>query len=450
MKKDKVCVYPWSHVNINPNGDVWPCCHQRGDNIRVYGNFKKDNIDKIFNDEPAKELRRSMLKGVLPLDCSKCIDYEKLGIPSPRDWANKQPWAQEVIDNIPNITRADGSITDYKIKYWDLRWSNLCNMNCIMCDPEWSSLWTQDIKNKLSNFSDEVIAQDNMLTNWKNRINEDTRKVRHLPNQNWIDTHIHDVQSIYFAGGEPLIMNEHWYVLNKLVELNRFDVRIKYNTNMLKLDFKGQNPIDLWKNWDYKLLSVEGSIDETGKRAEWIRTGTVWETVRKNIEQVRDAGIQTFANTSIGCYNVVRLPELIDELYELYYTKTNENAQVNLNPVHNSWCSVQVLPDALKRDIFEKTKQWENKTKSRTNKLETIYAELQKPHDPDRLRKFFKRSAFIDLNKHSTLFDHIPEFAEINDQTGNLYEQYRDEFVEKSISKSNSSISSNLSNSVLN
>ena len=446
----KICVYPWSHVNINPNGDVWPCCHQRGDNIRVYGNFKKDSIDTIFNSESAKELRRSMLQGVLPPDCAKCIDYEKLGIKSARYWANKQGWAREVLDSIPDITRVDGSVTDYKIKYWDLRWSNLCNMNCVMCDPEWSSLWTQDVKNKLANFSDEAIEKDEHLKFFKASIENDVKKVKHIPNQNWIDDHITDVEHIYFAGGEPLIMNEHWYILNKLVEFNRFDVKIKYNTNMLKLDFKGQNAIDLWKNWDYRKLSVESSIDETGKRAEWIRSGTVWETVKKNIEQVRDAGIQTFANSSIGCYNVIRLPELIDELYELYDSPTNWNAQVNLNPVHNFWCSVQVLPDALKRDILEKTKRWESKTKSKHNKLEAIYVELEKPHDPIRLKQFWKRSALIDLNKHSTLFDHIPEFAELNDQTGNMYEKFRDDFIEKSISKRISSTNSNLCSSIPN
>ena len=449
MSQSKICVYPWSHVNINPNGDVWPCCHQRGDQMRVYGNFKEDDIDTIFNSESARELRRSMLQGVLPRNtCIKCIEYEKIGIKSARHWANLQPWAKEIIDNIPNTTKDDGTVENYKIKFWDLRWSNLCNMKCVMCSPDWSSLWVQEIKNKLENFDDETIQKDNMLRAYKQHIKHDTLKVRHLPNKHFIDNHINDVEHIYFAGGEPLIMDEHWYILNKLTELKRFNVKIKYNTNMLKMDYKGQNAIDLWKNWDYLKLSVEGSIDETGKRAEWIRSGTIWETVEKNIKQVRDTGIQTFSNTTVGCYNVIRLPELIDELYELYYSPTNKKAQVNLNPIHNYWCSIQVLPDALKRDILEKTKSWESKTKSKTQKIEAIYHELQKPHDPDKLKMFWKRSSWLDLNKDSTLFDHIPEFAELNDQTGNQYEKFRDDWIEKSLSKRNRSIDSNLCSSV--
>lgn len=441
----KICVYPWSHININPNGDVWPCCHQRGDNIRVYGNFKNDSIDTIFNSEPAKELRKFMLDGKLPSDCGKCINFEKIGIASPRQNANNQSWAKEILDSIENTTNTDGSLKSYKIKYWDLRWSNLCNMNCVMCDPEWSSLWTQDIKEKLSYYTNKTIEEDNMLRAWKNRINEDTRKVRHLPNKNWIDNNIKDVQSIYFAGGEPLIMKEHWYILNKLVELKRFDVRIKYNTNMLKIDYQKQNAIDLWKHWDRKLLSVEGSIDETGKRAEWIRTGTVWNTVKNNILEVKNAGIRFFPNTSIGCYNVIRLPELLQELFDLF-----DPDQINVNPVFNEWCCVQVLPDRIKKDILLKTKQWHSKSKLNVTKLNSIYAELEKPHDPWYIKKFFKRCAFNDLNKHSTLFDHIPWFEELNRLNGNHYEKFRDEFIEKSISKSSSCASSNLHSSVHN
>ena len=58
-------------------------------------------------------------------------------------------------------------------------------------------------------------------------------------------------------------------------------------------------------------------------RAEWIRTGTVWSTVEENIKQVRQAGLNFSCNTSIGGYNVIRLPELLEELYQMTETKVN-------------------------------------------------------------------------------------------------------------------------------
>lgn len=443
MNKNKICVYPWSHVNINPQGDVWPCCHQRRE-PNVLGNVKQQDIDEIFNGEKIRKLRLDMLNGVLPEDtCSKCIGLEKLNLHSPRHFANNQTWSKEVLDNIPK-TKADGTVDDYKIKYWDLRWSNICNMNCVMCDPEWSSLWTQDIKKRLSDYDEETIQNDRMLKTWKDRIEEVSGKIRTVPHKDFIDKHIDEVKHIYFAGGEPLIMDEHWYILKKLVENKRFDVKIKYNTNMLKIDYKGESAIDYWKHWEYNKMSIEGSIDETGPRAEWIRSGTVWSKVYENIKAVRDANIQVSCNASIGVYNIIRLPELVEELWEMTGRK------VNLNPVLNKWCCIQVLPDNIKADIKQKILDWYNPDITKNNlhpkvkAIPTIIEELDKPHNPKNIPSFFKRAAFLDLNKSTTLFDHIPWFEEFNHASGNEYERFRDEFIEKSISKRNSSTSSNL------
>ena len=37
---------------------------------------------------------------------------------------------------------------------------------------------------------------------------------------------------------------------------------------------------------------VEGSIDETEERAEWIRSGTVWNTVKNNIRKTVESGVK--------------------------------------------------------------------------------------------------------------------------------------------------------------
>ena len=291
-----------------------------------------------------------------------------------------------------------------------------------------------------------------MMKCWhpENRIQE-VPKIRTVPHKEFVDKHINDVEHIYFAGGEPLIMDEHWYILKKLVENKRFNVKIKYNTNMLKLNYRGESAIDYWKQFPFKKISIEGSIDETGLRAEWIRTGTVWSTVEENIKQVRQAGLNFSCNTSIGGYNVIRLPELLEELYQMTETK------VNLNLVQNVWCCIQIIPDNIKQDIIRRTRKWYDATDLTKNglhpkvkKMKMMIQELEKPHVPQLLESFFKRAAFVDLNKSTTLFDHIPFFAELNESIGYKYEMFRDEFNEKSIDKRNRSIDSNLCSSVSN
>jgi hypothetical protein len=75
----------------------------------------------------------------------------------------------------------------------------------------------------------------------------------------------------YFAGGEPMLMKEHWYILNKLVELKRFDVILKYTINCSTLSYAGKNAIDYWNLFDKKQIRITNSIDDIGQRLEYQR-----------------------------------------------------------------------------------------------------------------------------------------------------------------------------------
>jgi hypothetical protein len=89
---------------------------------------------------------------------------------------------------------------------------------------------------------------------------------------NQMQEHIPYLEQIYFAGGEPLIMEEHYNVLKELVRLKRFDVRLQYNTNFSRLNLKDENVLDYWKLFNN--VSIGASLDAMGPRAEYIRKGT--------------------------------------------------------------------------------------------------------------------------------------------------------------------------------
>ena len=72
--------------------------------------------------------------------------------------------------------------------------------------------------------------------------------------------HIPHLDQIYFAGGEPLIMDEHYYILQKLIDAGRTDVRIRYNTNLLKLHFKHYDLVEMWSKFNF--VQVNASIDD--------------------------------------------------------------------------------------------------------------------------------------------------------------------------------------------
>ena len=53
------------------------------------------------------------------------------------------------------------------------------------------------------------------------------------------------VEEIYFAGGEPLLMEEHYRILNRLVDDGRTEeVTLKYNTNFSTMAYKKTNVLD--------------------------------------------------------------------------------------------------------------------------------------------------------------------------------------------------------------
>lgn len=429
------CVHPWSHLAIEPNGNVIPCCHARWknpnvkeENPTVLGNINSQSTEEIFNGKKMRDIRLSMLTGTLPENiCGKCIMYEKNKTKSPRHWAFNKPYANEITYAAAE-TKKDGTFENYKIKYWDLRYSNVCNMSCIMCSPTYSHKWTAEIKNIDKNLISEDARKQvaGVLVYDRDEVLAMPKKLQ-VKNLNWVDEGINDVEDIYFAGGEPLVMDEHWYILKKLDEMKRYDVQIKYNTNMLKLDYKGENVIDYWKKWKTNKLLIECSIDETEQRAEYIRYGTDWEIVKTNIRKVIDAGIRIKPIISVACYNIHRLEDLYYELQELFKGSADGNFDPTLNPVFTKAYSFAVWPDEYKSKF---KKQLKNLDKSLMpgvkNRLKTLVKMLESDHDRTCAINFLRKSAVLDVNRNNSIFESIPEMKVINELYDNEYEKTQD------------------------
>ena len=111
------------------------------------------------------------------------------------------------------------------------------------------------------------------------------------------------IEQIYWAGGEPIIMDEHWAIMNKLVDMGKTDIRIFYNTNFTKLNYKKFDVLDLWKNFDN--ISIGASLDAEGARGEYQRKGTNWEDIVNNIKRLRTEApnIDFYVSATVSAYN---------------------------------------------------------------------------------------------------------------------------------------------------
>ena len=394
-----ICAVPWMHLAFEPSGKVIPCCLTSSHNYFA-GDLNTETIDEIWNSENMKNLRKDMIEGREPKVCNKCFDREKVTGESGRVYHNKD--FPEVLKNIPSITEPDGTCTTMDLKYWDFRFSNLCNFKCRSCGPRFSSAWVPDAKKMGWKDQDKV---------WNIETVDDQTNFDFLKEQ------VNHVEKIYFAGGEPLLMPEHWQILDMLVENKRFDVKINYNTNASTLTHGGKNVLDYWKQWEFGKLEIWPSIDEIGERAELIRSGTVWSKVEDNLKKITALdNITIRPGITVGAWNVNRLPEIITYLIDIGVVKDRfkyKNFFINLLE-HPSHYHVHILPEDFRNETINKLTEFvASHNKKYNTSIDDLFThiihELKKPWSKADAVKFIEITRKVDFVRSENTFEVLPE-----------------------------------------
>jgi len=339
INKDVVCLMPWIHMHIWPNGNTFPCC--MADSSEVFGNVYKENINELINNEKFKELRRQMLNGEKPKACMRCYELET----SADSWTLRKN-SLESFNNHMDLfekTNEDGSINDYKMYYMDIRFSNLCNMRCRTCGPDLSSSWYDD--------------QVKMFPTWSKSKFIDLKNNPFFMDD--LKPHLDYVEEVYFAGGEALITPQHYQVLDYWLEKGRTDVRLRYTTNFSALKLKEKSILEYWKM--FKDVRVAASLDTYGERAEYSRKGTDWDRIVKNRKQMIESCPDVYfeITPTISIFSVYSLFDFHRTWVEEGLLNIN-NIRVNIL-THPRYFSITMLTPEQKlevRKIYDKYIQW--------------------------------------------------------------------------------------------
>jgi len=166
-----------------------------------------------------------------------------------------------------------------------------------------------------------------------------------------IISHIPHMETAYFAGGEPLITEEHYTILEEMIKQGRTDIKLIYNTNLSNLNFKNKNIMSLWEKFDYD-IQLFASLDHYGKRAEYLRSGTKWDQIEQNIRTVKSAeNVYLCITSTVSVFNYLTLDEFM-----LYFLENDlwPNGAWQLNPV---WHPQYLSPSALPQEIKTQAKQ---------------------------------------------------------------------------------------------
>lgn len=324
------CMLPWTAINIEPDSRVRPCCYFKSS----LGDSSADSLETIWNSSGRKQVRTKMLAGQPVEACNQCYQQESMGRDSLRQSTNRLLIGQ--ISTI-DLTKDDGHLDQFHLSYWDIRYNNLCNLACRSCGPSASSSWHQPaVELGLIDASRPPIliaGRDN------NDIFEQ------------IVQHIGHVKQIYFAGGEPSMIDKFYDILELLDAHGRNDVNLAYNMNMSRLSLKKRSLLNLWQR--FPNISIGASLDGEYQRGEYLRQGLKWKQVVNNRLMMQDLcpHINFYISATTSILNVLHLPDFHQSWVEQKLIRPEDfNIQLLFGP---EYLRIDRSPDIMKHRIRE-------------------------------------------------------------------------------------------------
>jgi radical SAM protein with 4Fe4S-binding SPASM domain len=266
------CAAPWRGLHINPQGSVKTCC---AGNPNMLGNLNSQSIDQILNSNLMKEIRRDLAQGRAHEYCSNCVKAERFGADSERAWHNNVN---------PNFDYATAGEHYHWPTIVDVRWNITCNLSCNYCGPSCSSKWAA-----LQNIPFKSVARPYYESVC-----------------DFIEQHQEHVHEVALVGGEPLLLPEN----DRLLDVIPKTAIVTLITNL---------NIDLENNKIFKKLVQRNrvgwsmSFDNIGSRFEYVRHGSDWQLMKRNIGIIKDLmqsqGHWGGAHAVYNIYNATRLVE---------------------------------------------------------------------------------------------------------------------------------------------
>lgn len=386
------CIYPWIHIHAYPTGEAYPCCHAEMQPGRI-GNCRTQSLREIWQGEPLQRLRDDMLNEREHPACTRCYEQEAAGFFSGRRSANKH--------HGHHIKKLETN--PFELTYWDIRFSNLCNLRCRSCGHIFSSQWYQD--------QAQLAGGD-----WRNR-NSVLNYAGRTETDMWeqLEPHLEYVEQIYFAGGEPLLMEEHYRILDELVRRQMFHVRLIYNTNFTHTDLRGRSVFEYWRQ--FESVAVGASLDAMGSRAEFIRKGTVWSTVEQNRRDMIDIcpKVDFYISPTLSIMNAWHLPDFHRSWVDQGLLRPQDlNVNILQDPVHYR---IDIAPLAYKQQLTQKFQQhleWlrpQDHLQRATTGFESAITFMNATDNSQLIPQFWDRTQQLDNIRKENIMDCIPELA---------------------------------------
>ena len=366
---------PWTHTYLSPQTERRLCCASRepAQNFQQYidtqagtGEYHPISLEQHWNSDHMRSVRRRMMAGETLPECEVC-NHKLLNTDVYRDYF----WHlfRHRYDDVWQHTDPDGSTTMRPVS-WDYRFSNLCNFKCRHCGDMLSSAWESEQRQH------DMIDFGNPKNNWmKMSIRKQIQDFQEDTVEQEFAAAVErgDIEEIYWVGGEPLMYEQHWRYMRRIIE--RGDgprVYARYNTNLHRIHYRGHDLfadiLDHVRDWQ-----ICASLDGTGETGEYIRDGLDYSRWVENYQhglQHRRYSRQMridFTLTLPGMLEVINIQHLAEELDSEILAKMifSFSPDIIMSPlalprqILDDWAdrTAEQLPSGSLRDVIMQLKQ---------------------------------------------------------------------------------------------
>lgn len=435
MKKSKTfCAMPFVSTMVNSDGKFKYCCIAEGGSkntdLQTDGKTLDVNNSTLldaWNSDTVRDVRKKMIAGEQVDACMKCDLQNKIGREGYRDMMTKEwVWrigADKMDALVKEAMEKDGVIESSPV-YLDLRLGNLCNFRCRMCNPYSSSaiakehfqLWDKDDEYKRI-YSSEYGGSPTHLKNQETWFESDM-----LWDQ--VESMIPTLKKVYMTGGEPTLIENNYYFMEKCIEKGRKDIVMFFNTNCSNLTEKFTTVLSKFDRVD-----INASLDGFGEMNDYIRYPAHWWKISENFEKLASMkNIHLGASPVVQIYNIFDLDKIIDYVDDVC-KRFDRNIFIDfLIDTHPKYLDIKILPTEIKEAAWEKLNNYiiNNKskverhelTKNSTYGILNLLKEDRIPLSDVYLKNFMSYTKILDKNRKQVFEDVC---IELNDHLKNYY-----------------------------
>ena len=417
------CYAKWKQVSLHlTTGMTNSCYHPPLHDIDV--SLLADNPSALHNTPYKKTQRKIMLRDERPSECQYCWNMEDLGELSDRHYRSGEPWA--AID-LTNLTGDEDVIPSYV----EVNFSNVCNLACSYCSPQFSSTWMEDAQ-RHGPFPTRIPHNDpNHFSGRRRPIPVRDHNPYLEAFWRWWPQLYPKLRHFRMTGGEPLLDKNTYRVFDYVLAAPHPELHIAVTSNF-------SVPGDVLLRYvDYVRRICDTNIEhfmqyvsvDTGDwdQAAYIRRNFLpslfLASVNTYLTEVTKRNSLTLIVT-LNNLSVVGLDQLLDYILELRsrYSHTYQRIWFDTPVLRNPrWQSLQILPESYQRrmeqhiDFMKQNIMPDNSFVGfkdyEIQRMERALAWMREPQDPIEVR-----NARADFYRFFSEYDRrmvgVPHFAE--------------------------------------